>query len=120
MYAEAVARKSQAVPTGEALQAVNSVRARAGLGPLGGTAVSGYNAFMEALLLERGHEMLYEGQRKIDLIRFNKYRRNCTLYKGMSPTHQYMPLPDYAIQQAETYGKTLTQEFARPGWEQDQ
>jgi hypothetical protein len=38
----------------------------------------------------------------------------------MSPTHQYMPLPDYAIQQAETYGKTLTQEYTRPGWEQDQ
>jgi hypothetical protein len=119
MYAEAVARKSQAVPTGEALQAVNSVRARAGLNPLTGAAISSYNAFMDALLLERGHEMLYEGQRKIDLIRFNKYRRNCTLYKGMTPTHQYMPLPDYAIQQAESYGKALTQEFVRPGWEED-
>lgn len=119
MNAEAVARKTQAVPTGEALQGVNDVRARAGLAPLSGDAVASYNGFMDALLAERGHEFLYEGFRKIDLIRFNKYRHNCTVIKGYVPTHQYMPLPNYSVQQAAAYGKTLTQTFERPGFASD-
>ncbi len=119
MYAEAVARKTNAIPTGEAMQAITDVRARAGLGPLAGNAVASFENFMDALLMERGHELYYEGHRKIDLVRFNKYRRNCTLYKGMTPTHQYMPLPNFAVQQAESYGKTLTQTFERPGFAQD-
>lgn len=119
MYAEAVARKTNAVPTGEALQSVNDVRARASLAPLSGTAVASYNGFMDALLAERGHELLYEGSRKIDLIRFNKYRHNCTATKGIAPSSQYIPLPDFAVNQALTYGKTLTQTFERPGYTQD-
>lgn len=120
MYAEAVARKTQAVPTGEALQGVNDVRARAGLLPLSGSAVSSYDGFMDALLEERGHEFLFEGFRKIDLIRFNKYRQNCTAIKGVAPTHQYVPIPNFAVQQAESYGKTLEQYFERPGYASDQ
>lgn len=119
MYAEAVARKNKAVPSGDALQGVNDVRARAGLDPLSGDAVASYSGFMDALLMERGHELMYEGLRKIDLIRFNKYRYNCKLYKGFEPTHQYMPLPNYAVKQAETYGKTLEQFFERPDWNLD-
>jgi hypothetical protein len=119
MYAEAVARKTNAGPTGEALQDVNDVRARAGLGPLSGAAVADYPGFMTALLAERGHEFLYEGGRKIDLIRFNMYRRACLATKKIAPTHQYMPLPNYAVQQATTYGKTLTQTYERPGWAAD-
>ncbi len=119
MYAEAVARKSSSVPTGEALQGVNDVRARAGLGELTGDAVASYDGFMDALLMERGHELFFEGKRKIDLIRFNKYRHNCTLYKGETPTHQYIPLPNYAVEEAASYGKELTQTFEREGWSQD-
>lgn len=119
MYAEAVARKNQAVPTGDAMQGVNSIRTRAGLAPLSGDAVASYEGFMEALLVERGHEMIFEGFRKIDLIRFNKYRHNTKIFKGMEPTHQYMPIPNYAVLQAETYGKTLTQFFERPGFASD-
>jgi len=119
MYAEAVARKNQTVPTGEAMQGVNDVRARAGLAPLKGEAIASYQGFMDALLMERGHELMYEGCRKIDLIRFNKYRHNCKIYKGFEPTHQYIPLPNYAVQQAESYGKTLTQYYERPDFAQD-
>jgi starch-binding outer membrane protein, SusD/RagB family len=119
MYAEAVARRDQAVPTGEALQAVNDVRARAGLDPLSGAAVADYDGFMEAMLLERGHEFLYEGGRKIDLIRFNRFRRNYQLYKNLIPTHQYIPLPNYAVEQAASYGKTLDQFYERPGYASD-
>jgi hypothetical protein len=119
MYAEAVARKNQAVPTGDALAAVNEVRARAGLSELSGDAISSYDGFMDALLMERGHEMMFEGCRKIDLIRFNKYRHNCILYKGEEPTHQYIPIPNYAIEEAEEYGLTLDQTFERDGWDED-
>lgn len=119
MYAEAVARKSQAVPTGDALQAVNDVRSRAGLSPLSGDAVASYDGFMDALLMERGHELFFEGKRKIDLIRFNKYRHNCKLYKGETPTHQYIPLPDYAVEEAANYGLELTQTFQRDGYSSD-
>jgi len=119
MYAELVARKTNTVPTGEAMQGVNDVRARAGLAPLSGAATASYNGFMDALLAERGHELLYEGGRKIDLIRFNKYRHNCIAIKGNAPTSQYIPIPDYAVKQATTYGKTLTQFFERPGYAQD-
>lgn len=119
MYSEAVARKTNAVPTGEALQVVNDVRARVGLAALSGTATASYAGFMDALLAERGHELLYEGGRKIDLIRFNKYRHNVLAVKGIAPTHQYMPIPDFAVKQSTSYGKTLTQTYERPGYAQD-
>jgi hypothetical protein len=119
MYAEAVARKTNAVPTGEAMQGVTDVRARAGLPPFSGAAVASYNGFMDALLAERGHEMLFEGHRKVDLIRFNKYRHNFKVIKNIEPTHQYVPLPDYAVKEAESYGRVLTQTFERPGYDQD-
>ncbi|MBN2167517.1 MAG: RagB/SusD family nutrient uptake outer membrane protein [Marinilabiliaceae bacterium] len=119
MYAEAVARRDQSVPDGEALQAVNDVRDRAGLPSLSGDAVAGYEGFMDALLMERGHELMFEGCRKVDLIRFNKYRQLTAQRKGYTPTHQYFPIPDYAVQQAESYGKTLTQWFERSGFNQD-
>jgi hypothetical protein len=120
MYAEAVARKTQAVPSGDAMQAVTDVRARAGLPPMSGAATASYEEFMEALLAERGHELLYEGHRKIDMIRFNKFRHNIRAIKNLTPTHQYLPIPDYAIRQAEQYGKSLTQTFERPEYGQDQ
>ena len=127
LYAEAVARKNKAVPTGDAMQGITDVRARAGLGPMSGDAVASYDNFMEALLIERGKELLFEGERKIDLIRFNRFSRNIQKYKRpfdastpvVIPTHQYMPIPDYAVNQAETYGKVLTQTFERPDWELD-
>lgn len=119
MYAEAVARKNQTVPSGEALQAVNDVRDRAGLAPLSGDAVASYEGFLDALLMERGHELFFEGCRKIDLIRFNKYRKLTGERKGYTPTSQYFPIPNYAVNQAESYGKTLTQWFERPGFDQD-
>jgi len=120
MYAEAVARKDKTVPTGEALQAVNDVRDRAGLPALSGDAVASYEGFLDALLMERGHELMFEGCRKIDLIRFNQYRRLTTEIKGYNPTSQYFPIPNYAVDEAKSYGKTLAQWFERPGFDQDQ
>lgn len=37
----------------------------------------------------------------------------------MLPTHQYMPLPNYLVEQAKSYGKDLSQTYSRPHWEDD-
>jgi hypothetical protein len=120
MYAEAVARKNKAVPTGEALDGVNAVRARAGLKPLGDAVLASYDAFMDALLAERGWEFHYEGFRKIDQIRFNKFRHNNKIIKGIAPTLQYLPLPNYFVNNAKIAGHDIEQYYNRPDWEHDQ
>ncbi len=76
-------------------------------------------AFLDELLIERGRELWYEGMRKIDLIRFNRYAQNCREYKGKIPTHQYIPIPNYAVDEAAEYGKELQQVWSREGWEDD-
>jgi outer membrane protein len=120
MYAEAEVRKNNAAPSADAIAAVNEVRKRAGLGDLPSSATANVEAFLDALLTERGHEMLYEGMRKIDLIRFNQYAQRTAKIKGVAPTHQYVPIPNYAVQQAsESYGKVLVQTFEREGWKAD-
>ena len=111
MYAEAEVRKNNAAPSADAVAAVNEVRKRAGLDDLPSSATASAEAFLDALLTERGHEMLYEGMRKIDLT---------AKIKGVAPTHQYVPIPNYAVQQAsESYGKVLLQTFEREGWKAD-
>ncbi len=120
MYAEADVRISGAAPSAAAVAAVNEVRNRAGLDDLPASATGSAAAFLDALLTERGHELLYEGVRKIDLIRFNRFAQRTFQVKGAIPTHQYFPLPNYAVQQAaESYGKTLAQTFERDGWRVD-
>ena len=70
--AECIAR-NQGRPTDEAIGLVNRVRHRAGLPDLDATATGSQEAFLDALLLERGHEFYLEGLRHQDLIRFGKY-----------------------------------------------
>lgn len=119
MKAELDVRLSGGAPSAEAVECVNEVRRRAGLSDLSSTDTGSREAFLDALLAERGREFLFEGMRKIDLVRFNKYAQNTYKVKGFLPTHQYMPLPNFIVEQAESYGKTLVQTFSRPGWEAD-
>lgn len=119
MYAEAEVRKTGTVPSVAAINAVNQVRNRAGLANLPAVATNTKDAFLDAILIERGHELFYEGNRKIDLIRFNKYAQEMYKAKGVMPTHQYMPIPNYAVKQAVSYGKELKQTWERPGWAED-
>ena len=119
MYAEADVRLSGAAPSSAAVAAVNEVRARAGLEGLSADKTASAEAFLDALLEERGHEFWFEGMRKIDLIRFNQYARRCKAVKGKVPTHQYMPVPNYAVDEAANLGKELVQTWSREGWEED-
>jgi hypothetical protein len=119
MFAELDVRISGGAPSPAAVNAVNKVRERALLGGLSAAETANADAFLKAVLRERGHEFLYEGLRKIDLIRFNKYAQAVFEVKGVLPTHQYMPLPNYAVEYAAERGKTLDQTYSRPGWIED-
>ncbi|ALD21205.1 hypothetical protein AM218_08230 [Hymenobacter sp. DG25A] len=66
MYAEAVLRGGAPVGGRTALDAVNTVRERAGATPLA-------SVDLEDILDERGRELYWEGHRRTDLIRFGKY-----------------------------------------------
>lgn len=118
MYAEALTRRDNVVSQ-EAKDAINEIRKRAGLGELETGKTANPSIFLDAILEERGHELFYEGFRKIDLIRFNVYARQCKLAKGETPTHQYMPIPNFAVIQAASHGCQLSQTYSRPGWSDD-
>ena len=71
LLAEAIVRNGNAV-TGEAISLVNQVRVtHGGLPPF--SSFSSVEDFLDALLLERGHEFAFEGVRRQDLIRHGKY-----------------------------------------------
>lgn len=65
--------RNNGTPTSEAIELVNRVRKRAGLADLATEQTSSYEAFNDAILMERGHEFYNEGLRRQDLIRFGKY-----------------------------------------------
>ena len=119
MMAEVEVRQSNAAPSPQAVEAVNQVRRRSGLDDLSVQQTATKEAFLDVILDERSKEFLYEGHRKIYLIRFNKYAQACFKAKGTLPTHQYIPLPNYLVEQAKSYGKQLSQIYNRPQWEDD-
>lgn len=100
----------------EAIENVNQVRRRAGLANLTTDKTSSVDAFMDALLEERGHEMMFEGCRKIDLIRFGKYYTVMNAL-GRTPSSEYLPIPDYAVDQATESGYELTQYYTRDNYD---
>lgn len=118
MYAEADCRNTGAVSNG-AIEAVNKVRRRAGLDNLPASATASKDAFLDAILTERGHELFFEGTRKIDLIRFNVFAQKMYNKCGELPTHQYMPIPNYAVSQSAEAGKNLEQTWSRDNWQDD-
>lgn len=111
--AELIVRNSGAV-SGEAIDLVNRVRARAGLSNLDAAATGSADSFLEALLLERGHEFYLEGLRRQDLIRFGKYvdyanarinKVNSEESRGyftVSEAHNLMPIPIAFINESKS------------------
>ena len=72
-------------------QWINMIRERAGLSDING-------ATLDDLLLERGHEMFWEAQRRMDLIRFGKFL-DAWWEKDAddSPSRTVFPIPQWAI-----------------------
>ncbi len=103
--AEAINERNNG-PDAEAYEAINQVRRRARfdgtqerpiLPDLSGLS---YDAFKEALLLERRHEFTAEGQRWFDLVRFGKLATRVPVAKpGVQPEpyHRLFPIPQNEI-----------------------
>lgn len=95
MFAEATNEANKA-PTTDAYAALNKVRIRAGLTALAGLT---YEQFKEAVWLERRLELVFENNRRFDLLRTgrllnavkteNSFARNATI----QPFHVLMPIP---------------------------
>ncbi|MDR2564099.1 MAG: RagB/SusD family nutrient uptake outer membrane protein [Prevotellaceae bacterium] len=72
LLAEAIVQQGNAV-TQEAIDLLNEVRTRASLPPYQMSSFTNKDDFIDKLLWERAHELWYEGCRRQDLIRNNKY-----------------------------------------------
>jgi hypothetical protein len=71
MYAEAVLRGGEGGSRDTALWYVNEIRKRAGV-----PGISDYELSLDFLLEERARELYWEGHRRTDLIRFNRFTAN--------------------------------------------
>lgn len=115
LRAEADVRLNNSV-SDEAVGLVNQIRDRAGIGPLTEQDTASPEAFLDAILEERGHELFFEGYRKIDLIRFGKYYSTMDAL-GRTPTSQYLPMPNYAMDEAAAAGVSLQRYYTRPDYD---
>jgi len=101
-YAEVLLTLAEAInenagPTAEAIDLVNQVRARAGLPGLSNSQTASKDALREAIFVERGHELFFEGLRKFDLVRMGKWNNNYMNAFGKNVGPALWPIPDYAI-----------------------
>jgi hypothetical protein len=103
MLAEAI--NQQSGPTSEAIEFVNMVRRRANIGNLPAADVASKQAFNDAILRERSWELFFEGQRRVDLIRHDKWA-SALQSVGKTPGPALFPVPRYALDASKG---TLTQ-----------
>jgi starch-binding outer membrane protein, SusD/RagB family len=118
MYAEAVNEGGTAIAGKTKEQALNEVRQRAGLLPVGALSAG---AFRDSVRIERRKEFVFEGQRWFDLSRWNtldaailaKTQELQTVYPGEATVHG-VPSNLFPIPQSELdINPALTQ---NPGW----
>lgn len=103
LRAEALVRAGNAI-TQEALDCLNAVHTRAGLTAYQMSDFTDANDFLEKVLVERGHELWFEGARRTDLIRYGKYIEYARTYKGSTTAQDYMnvmPLPQSVIDESK-------------------
>ncbi|MBB4038182.1 hypothetical protein GGR21_004111 [Dysgonomonas hofstadii] len=113
LLAEALVHKQGAVVQ-ESVDLLNQVRTRAGLEAYKMSDFSSADDFIDKLLWERAHELWYEGCRRQDLIRNNKYveimsekciRMGKTDYITSLGTNSHLfPLPSSAINEGNKGG----------------
>lgn len=108
-YAEATAR-SGAI-TDKAIDAVNQIRSRAGLEPLSAAVTSNKEAFIDAVMKERVHELCFENVTFFDMIRtqkaYNTKTKSWVNLEGFvepsgavfkTAEHTYFPIPLREVQ----------------------
>lgn len=102
IYAECAVRGSAGATMSQATQYVNDVRTRSGA-----AAITAGDLTLNFILDERGRELNLEGQRRTDLIRFDKFTGGSYLWpwKGntvngtsIPPTYKLFPIPQKALE----------------------
>lgn len=95
MKAEALMRKNGGVATGQAVELINSVRARAFEPNDPKAKYTVATLTMDELLNERGREFAFEGTRRSDMVRFNKFVTTSWWDKKASNNKAYniFPIP---------------------------
>jgi hypothetical protein len=100
---EVIVRRGNAV-TQEAIDLLNTVRIRAGITPYTMADFSGVDDFLDKVLLNRGQELWWEGQRRPDLIRHGKFVEFARKYKGSTTAQDFMmlmPIPQGVINEGK-------------------
>ena len=103
LLSEAIVRQGNAV-TQEAVDLLNKVHTRAGLTAYTTADFASPAAFLDAVLMERGHELWFEGTRRTDVIRYGKYIEYARKYKNSVTAQDYMnvmPLPQAVINESK-------------------
>ena len=107
LLSEAIVRNGNAV-TQEAVDLLNRVRTRAGLSAYAVSDFTNTRDFLDKLLLERGHELYYEGCRRQDLIRDGSYvdaiKRKCAVAGQttlVNENYYRIPLPQSVIDEGK-------------------
>ena len=121
LLAEAIVHQGGAI-TQEAVDLLNQVRTRAGLDPYQLTDFKDKEDFIDKLLWERAHELWYEGCRRQDLIRNNKYietmAKKCVAFgrtdyiSGLGTNAHLFPLPSSAVNEGRKGGF----DYQNPGY----
>ncbi|MEQ8239756.1 MAG: RagB/SusD family nutrient uptake outer membrane protein [Cyclobacteriaceae bacterium] len=96
-FADVVLVKAEALwrmgNTEEALNTLNELRIQRGANPLGSLSAEG-----NEILRERGLELYWEGHRRTDLIRFDRFTKGTWFAKQVSPDHySIFPIPTKAL-----------------------
>lgn len=101
-FAECI-NETNGAPTSEAIDLVNRIRLRVNLPILAADKTATKDAFNEAILMERGHELYCEGLRRQDLIRHGKYITTAALRPGnQTASHKVrFPVPLYFITESK-------------------
>jgi hypothetical protein len=103
-YADILLTRAEALnelngPTQEALDLINLVRTRAGIGNLTLAVATSKNILRDMILRERGWEFYSEGLRREDLLRHNKFI-SLAVARGVataSDKHKLFPIPQTEI-----------------------
>jgi len=94
MYAEAVLRGGAGGDRATALQYVNAVRTRAYDGSTAGN-ITDAQLTLPFLLDERGRELLWEGHRRTDLIRFGEFTGGTYVWQWKGGSHSGTATADF-------------------------
>lgn len=107
LYAEAIVRNGNTI-TKEAIDLLNMVRTRAGLDAYSSADFTSPRDFLDKLLIERAHELYYEGCRRQDLIRDGSYveaiKEKCRLAGQQTTVNENfhrLPLPQWVIDEGK-------------------